>query len=93
VVVGDHQARARSLGMQYFKRRLQEPPGADQRVTYGENIEDEDEAISLVATRRLDKQIAQAFFGDENRLQRDVLGDAAKRCLDELDFPPERAGN
>jgi hypothetical protein len=90
VVVGDHQARARSLGMQYFKRRFRELPGADQRVTYGENIEDEEEAISLVATRRLDKQIAQAFFADENRLQRDVLGDAAKRCLDEMAFPPER---
>ena len=87
VVVGDHQARARSLGMQYFKRRFHEEPGADQRVTYGENISDEQEAISLVATRRLDKCIAQAFFGDENRLQRDVLGDAATRCLDAMDFP------
>jgi hypothetical protein len=91
VVVGDHQARVRSLGMQYFKRRFQERAGADQRVTYGENIEDEDEAILLVATRRLDQRIAQAFFGDEHRLQRDVLGDAAKRCLDQMDFPAEVA--
>ena len=87
VVLGDHQARARSLGMQYFKRRFQEKPGTDQRVTFGENITDEAEAILLVGTRRLDKQIAQAFFGDENRLQRDVLGDAAARCLDEMGFP------
>jgi hypothetical protein len=86
VVVGDHQARARSLGMQYFKHRLHEEPGVDQRVTYGENITDEEEALSLVATRRLDKRIAQAFFGDENRLERDVLGDAAKRCLDKMRF-------
>ena len=84
VVVGDHQARDSSLGMQYFKRRFKETPGVDQRVTYGENIEQEAEAISLVATRRLDKRIAQAFFGDETRLQRDVLGDAAKRCLDQM---------
>jgi hypothetical protein len=91
VVVGDHQARVRSLGMQYFKRRFREQPGADERVTYGENIDDEQEAISLVATRRLDKRIAQAFFGDENRLQRDVLGDAAKHCLDQMEFPPERS--
>lgn len=89
VVMGDHQARARSLGMQYFKRRLQEQPGTDDRVTYGENVSDEDEAISLVATRRLDKQIAQAFFDDETRLQRDVLGDAAKRCLEQMHFPRE----
>ena len=92
VVVGDHQARSSSLGMQYFKRRLQEPPGTDQRVTYGENIESEEEAISLVATRRFDKQIARAFFGDENRLQRDVLGDAAKHCLDEQYADLGRAG-
>lgn len=88
VVVGDHQARARNLGMQYFTRRFNERPGADLRVTYGENIDDEEEAISLVATRRLDKRIARAFFGDENRLQRDVLGDAAQRCLERMKFPP-----
>ncbi len=87
VVIGDHQARTRSLGVQYFKRRFQERQGADERVTYGENITDEQEAILLVATRRLDKRIARAFFGDENRLQRDVLGDAAKRCLEENYFP------
>ncbi len=87
VVVGDHQARTRSLGMQYFKRRFDEQPGADRRVTYGENIADEEEAISLVATRRLDKEIAQAFFADDTRLQRDVLGDAAQRCLDQMGFP------
>lgn len=86
VVVGDHQARVRSLGMQYFKRRFKEGD-ADRRVTYGENVEDEQEAISLVATRRLDQCIALAFFGDEHRLQRDVLGDAAERCLKEMDLP------
>jgi hypothetical protein len=89
VVVGDHQARTRSLGMQYFKRRFQEGEGPDLRVTYGENIDDEQEAIALVATRRLDQRIASAFFGDEHRLQRDVLGDAAKRCLDQMRFSPE----
>ena len=89
VVVGDHQARARSLGMQYFKRRFQEEEAMDQRVTYGENIDDEQEAIALVATRRLDQRIASAFFGDEHRLQRDVLGDAAKRCLDQMDILPK----
>ncbi len=88
VVVGDHQARARSLGMQYFQRRLGEGPGEDERVTYGENIVDEEEALALVGTRRLDRVIAAAFFGDAKRLQRDVLGDAAKACLEQLDLPP-----
>ncbi|HEX2673828.1 MAG TPA: hypothetical protein VHM25_23275 [Polyangiaceae bacterium] len=87
VVVGDHQARTRSLGMQYFKRRFREGD-TDERVTYGENVDDEEEAILLVAKRRLDQRIARAFFGDEHRLQRDVLGDAAKRCLERMEFTP-----
>jgi len=86
VVVGDHQARTRSFGMQYFKRRFGEGV-PDRRVTYGENVNDEEEAISLVAKRRLDQNIARAFFGDEHRLQRDVLGDAAMHCLDQMGFP------
>jgi hypothetical protein len=90
VVVGDHQARTRSLGMQYFKRRFGEKAETDERVTYGENISDEQEAISLVATRRLDQRIARAFFGDEARLQRDVLGDAAKRCIEQM-WPRQEA--
>jgi hypothetical protein len=90
VVVGDHQARKLSLGMQYFKRRLQEPDGADDRVTYGENVSTEAEALTLVGTRRLDEMIAGAFFGDETRLRRDVLGDAAKKCLETLDLAPIR---
>jgi len=89
VVAGDHQARSRSLGMQYFKRRLREAPGQDERVTYGENISSEEEALTLVGTRQLDKIIARAFFGDDKRLQRDVLGDAAQLCLDELRLAPE----
>jgi hypothetical protein len=88
VVVGDHQARARSLGMQYFQSRLREQPGEDERVTYGENINDEKEALALVGTRQLDRAIAGAFFGDEKRLQRDVLGDAAKACLKAMNLPP-----
>jgi len=86
VVMGDHQARTRSLGMQYFQRRFGEEPGSDDRVTYGENIATEEEAIALVGTRRLDQSIARAFFGDEKRLQRDVLGDAAKRCIEGMHF-------
>ena len=88
VVIGDHQARSRSLAMQYFCRRLGEAEGADERVTYGENIESEAEAITLFGTRRLDCAIARAFFADEKRLQRDVLGDAAKSCLDRMELAP-----
>lgn len=92
VVIGDHQARVRSMGMQYFQRRFGErPEDADEHVTFGENVSTEDEALALVATRRLDQKIAKAFFGDEKRLQRDVLGDAAKRCIEGMDLTQIRA--
>jgi hypothetical protein len=95
VVAGNHQARARSLGMQYFARRFGEREGEEVRVAYGENIETEEEALELVATRRLDRELALAFFGDERRMQRDLLADAATRGLDrmhiEADRPPSAA--
>jgi hypothetical protein len=81
VVTGEHQARARSLGMQYFQQRFGEAPGQETRVTYGEGIDDADQAVALVGKRRVDRAIAAAFFGDEKRLQRDVLADAATALL------------
>jgi hypothetical protein len=81
VVSGDHQARERSLPMQYFERLFGEKPGEEKRVTYGERIDDEAAALALIGTRRLDRAIASAFFGDPQRLQRDVLGDAAKERI------------
>ena len=80
-MTGDHQARNRSLGMQYFQRRFGEEPGEEERVAYGEGVEDADEAHALVGTRRLDNAVAAAFFGDPKRLQRDVLGNAVHALL------------
>ena len=81
VVTGEHQARARSLGMQYFAKLCGERPGEEQRVAYAEGATTVDEALTLVGTRRLDRSIASAFFGDPRRLQQDVLGDAVAARL------------
>jgi hypothetical protein len=81
VVAGGHQARARSLPMQYFERLLDEAPGAEVRLAYGEGVTTAEDALALVGTRRVDVAIARAFFGDPRRLQRDVLGDAAAAQL------------
>jgi hypothetical protein len=86
VVIGAHQARARSLGMQYFQKRFGESAGEERRVVYAESADDVEEARTLVGTRRLDRVIARAFFGDPKRLQRDVLGDAAKAALDHIEL-------
>jgi hypothetical protein len=83
VVAGAHQARARSLPLQYFQRRLGEEPGEERRIAYAEVATSPEEALTLVGTRQLDRTLAKAFFGDEKRLQRDVLGDAATRLLEQ----------
>lgn len=93
VVTGDHQARVRSIGMQYFRKLLGEPDDHERRVTYAEGVADEQSALALVGTRRLDRALAKAFFGEERRLQRDLLGDAAQDLLQSfaLDVIAERA--
>lgn len=88
VVTGDHQARNRSLGMQYFSKRLPEGNPAGERVLYAEGITDEKAALALVALQRLDREVAEAFFGDPARLQSDVLGKAAEEVLSRLDLRP-----
>ena len=85
VVTGDHQARDRSVAMQYFRKRLREPAGEERRVIYAEAVTDVKGALALVDTNRVDRALAKAFFDDEKRLQRDVLGDAAKKLLDAME--------
>lgn len=87
VVAGQHQARARSLGMQYFAKRFGEKEGDEHRVAYAEGAGSVDDALVLVATRRLDNVVARAFFGDPHRLQQDVLGDAVADLLRRRDWP------
>ena len=86
VVAGVHQARARSLGLQYFQKRFGEAPGEERRVAYAEAAADARQARHLVGVRRLDRVLAEAFFGDATRLQRDLLGDSAARQLAGLEF-------
>ncbi len=88
VVIGAHQARTRSYGMQYFQKRFGEKAGVEDRVAYAEAVETEEEAVALVGKRRLDRAIARAFFGDAKRLQRDVLGDAAAHVLRTMQLDP-----
>jgi hypothetical protein len=88
VVAGVHQARARSLAMQFFGKLLDEPPDVERRLVYAENVSDEAQAVTLMATRQLDRALAGAFFGHPERLQRDILGDAVHEQLATLKLPP-----
>ena len=77
VVAGNHQARERSLGMQYFRKLI----GDDERVTYAENASSVDEAVEVVAKQKFDRRLSVEFFGERTRMERDLLGDAAERAL------------
>ena len=86
VVVGDHQARKRSLAVQYFQKRFGEPADEEIRVTYVEGASSVQDALGIVGRRRHDRKIADAFFEDARRLQQDVPGDAAARLLEQVHF-------
>ncbi|HET8937853.1 MAG TPA: hypothetical protein VFN67_30625 [Polyangiales bacterium] len=86
VIAGAHQARDRSVPLQYFQQRFGEAAGEERRVAYAESVGSPEEARALVGTRRLDRKIASAFFGNPKRLQRDVLGDAAASLLKNIAF-------
>ena len=88
VVMGSQLPRKDNLAVQYFTRLLGEK-GEGGRVVYSEAIWDEGKALDLVTTRSVDAGIGAAFFGDPERMHRDLLGDAAKAYLDEL-FRPGR---
>ena len=88
VVTGDHQARRRSLAMQYFQKRLGEKDGVEDRVLYAEGVTAFEEALALVGSNLLNRAIARAFFDDEKRLQQDVLGEAAEKQLSASAFSP-----
>lgn len=81
VVAGHHQARERSLGMQYFEKRLGRADDRGSRVIYAEGATSVEAALAVVGKQRIDRDLARAFFGDPNRMERDLLGDAAARLL------------
>jgi hypothetical protein len=87
VVVGVHMAREGELATQYFLRALGET-GEGRRVVYAEGLWEEPRALDLLGTHLLDGSVGAAFFGDDLRMHRDVLGDAARVYLDELAIEP-----
>lgn len=83
VVIGNHMAHKDDLFLQYFSRVLQTPKYTEKRLVYAEN-DDMDVALDVLGTTLIDFRVSRAFFGDENRMHRDVLADVTKRYLREL---------
>jgi hypothetical protein len=90
VVATSHMSRPGNVAVQYFSVALgetwegrfdQEDLQPGKRVLSSETSFDEAAAFSLLATHVLDARVGARFFGEEARLERDVLADAAERIL------------
>ncbi|WP_437615159.1 hypothetical protein WMF20_17700 [Sorangium sp. So ce834] len=105
VVAVSHMARPGNVAAQYFSITLgetwqgrfdQEDLRPGKRVLTAEATFDEAEAFALLATHALDAGVATRFFGEETRLSRDILADAAERILAGMfhkePAPPGEAG-
>jgi hypothetical protein len=84
VVCGTQTPRADNLAVQYFSRLLGEPRGEGRRVVYAESLWDEEKAVNLLGTLRLDGKLAVAVFADPARMYRDLLADGARAAIDDL---------
>ena len=80
VVVGAHMPRDGAIVLQYFARLLHEP-AEGRRIVYAESLWDEPRQLDLLATHLLDGRVGEAFFGEEMRMHRDLLGDAGRAYL------------
>ncbi|VTS04778.1 hypothetical protein [Tuwongella immobilis] len=85
VIVGAQMPRKGNLATQYFAKLLNEP-GEGRRIIYAESLWEEPKALRLLATHRVDRKVAVAFFNDDERMHRDLLDDAAKDYLAHFDW-------
>ena len=83
LIIGPHMPREDLVVTQYFLRLLREPREG-RRVVYAESLWEEPKALDLLGTHLLDGSIGEAFFSDDMRMHRDLLGDAASQYLARL---------
>ncbi len=84
IVQGAQTPRAENAAVQYFARLFGETRGEGRRVVYAEGLWDEDKALNLLGTLRLDGKLSVAMFNDPFRMYRDLLADVARSALDDL---------
>lgn len=76
VITGPKTAREGNLQSQYFMFVFGERT-MGQRVIYMENVFDRDNALAILRTVLNDRRAGALFYGDQNRLERDLMSDAA----------------
>jgi hypothetical protein len=87
VVLGSQMPRKGNVAIQYFAKCLG-THGESRRLVYAEQSSGEEAALNLLATHQLDSEIGVAFFNDPERMERDLLSDAAAQYLKTIDFGP-----
>jgi hypothetical protein len=87
IVPGVQTARSENAAVQYFARLFGESSGEGRRVVYAESLWDEDKALNLLGTLRLDGKLSEAVFGDRFRMYRDLLADGARAAIDDILAP------
>jgi hypothetical protein len=80
IIIGAHMARQDEIATQFFARLLGEHEEGD-RIIFAEGLWEEPRALELYGTHLLDRAAGLAFFGDPDRMHRDLLADAAKLLL------------
>jgi hypothetical protein len=85
VILGPQMPRRHNVAVQYFAK-LMGLPGESRRLVYAEELGGEEQALKLLATHRIDSELSEAFFGDRERMEIDLLGNAAAVYLDGFDF-------
>ena len=80
IVEGSHTVRQGNLAVQYFDRLLSAKEG-EHRIVFTEGIYEEPRALQVLGTVIVDTRIGESFFGDPQRMHRDLLADAAAEYL------------
>jgi hypothetical protein len=85
LILGPQMPRKHNVAAQYFAK-LMGLPGESRRLVYAEELIGEPQGLNLLATHQLDSELSEAFFGDPDRMEIDLLGNAAAVYLDGFDF-------
>ncbi len=85
LVLGQQMARKHNVAVQYFAKLLG-LPDESRRLVYAEELSGERQGLNLLATHQLDSELSAAFFDNPDRMEIDLLGNAASVYLDGFDF-------
>lgn len=80
VIVSGHMPREQHSNFQYFSKLLKQKREG-KRLIYCEGLSTETDALNLLGTHAIDREIAISYFNDEWRMHRDLLSDGAAAYL------------